>query len=277
TVATGLTYLAMVRDGYTWSDHFENLGGGNPAASKMPDFVFASPIHGTALVESKGTRKRSCPSAPAFNPVLDTAYRDQVESHLGYTVGNATATHGYCIGAWMTSPTKAEMLVHHTEVPATGVGVGRGGDDSGSLTILQRHNYATAFHLALGQALGKQLRDGRIENVMPLFRFRWLDRSWLTGSPDLSPRFGDQASQLRFAIEESVATAVVQHFFQQQQPARVRGLDPLSSELSLRARNHAPQRGAVFPDGLALIDLGKPTSDMQRVTWSDGQFVAGNT
>jgi len=40
TIASGLAYLAMIKDGYTWSDHFENVGGGNPNVKRKPDFAF---------------------------------------------------------------------------------------------------------------------------------------------------------------------------------------------------------------------------------------------
>jgi len=47
TVAQGLAYLAMIREGYSWSDHFEALGGGNPAVTRKPDFVFGG--HGAGV------------------------------------------------------------------------------------------------------------------------------------------------------------------------------------------------------------------------------------
>ena len=45
TIASALAYLEMIGDGYVWSDHFENLGGGNTSTKRTPDFVFARPGH----------------------------------------------------------------------------------------------------------------------------------------------------------------------------------------------------------------------------------------
>src|SRR5262249_10715363 len=120
TVASGIAYLAMIQDGYTWSDHFENVGGGNPKATKKtPEFGFARAGHGdVALVESKGTRSTS----GGFNATVRDGYIDQVEPHLGYTVGTSTATHGYCIGSDLASTTKGELNVHYTGAVAAGAG-----------------------------------------------------------------------------------------------------------------------------------------------------------
>ena len=61
--------------------------------------------HGdAALVESKGTRSDT---STGFNSTVDDGYTGQVEPHLGYTVGTSTASHGYCIGSYLKSPTKA--------------------------------------------------------------------------------------------------------------------------------------------------------------------------
>jgi hypothetical protein len=44
TIASGLAYLAMIKDGYTWSDHFENIKGGNPAVARKP-ILFLHVMH----------------------------------------------------------------------------------------------------------------------------------------------------------------------------------------------------------------------------------------
>jgi hypothetical protein len=85
TIASGISYLTMIADGYVWSDHFENVGGGNPSAKKSPDFVFArNGQNDVALVESKGTRSAN---SAAFDSTVKDGYIDQVEPHLGYSVG----------------------------------------------------------------------------------------------------------------------------------------------------------------------------------------------
>ena len=56
TVAAAVSYLTMIRNGYQWTDHFENVTGGNSGVTRAPDFVFAGQGKGHPLVESKGTR-----------------------------------------------------------------------------------------------------------------------------------------------------------------------------------------------------------------------------
>jgi hypothetical protein len=52
-----IPYLVMIRDGYVWADHFEQLKGGAAGVTATPDFVFSRPNDAAvALVESKGTR-----------------------------------------------------------------------------------------------------------------------------------------------------------------------------------------------------------------------------
>lgn len=265
TVASGLAYLAMIDDGYVWSDHFENVGGGNPAVTKSPDYVFTGPATGTALVESKGTRGASL---AAFNRTVDAGYVTQVEPHLGYTVGGVTATHGYCVGGWLTSTTKAELLVHHTG-SAGSVGTGVGGQSAtGSQTPtapIQRQNYATAFLLAHSQRLGQQLRETTAERFnVPFFRVKWRGLTWLTGfplsrwqwwldeeiwfphSPTDQPPF--------FAVEEKIATSVLSSFFSYNSTDESLDIQPLSRDFrNALMRGEGPQVGAAFPDGLAVI------------------------
>ena len=178
TVAAGIAYLAMIRDGYTWSDHFENVGGGNPHATKSPDFVFARSGHGdAALVESKGTRSTS----GSFNSTVRDGYDDQVEPHLGRTVGTSTASHGFCVGSDLSSTTEAVLNVHYTgTVPATGPSGQATGP--GTSAAVQRHNYATPFRLSHSESLSRQVREGRIEDHnIEFFYFDWLGQRWLTG------------------------------------------------------------------------------------------------
>ena len=114
TVAAGLAYLAMTDNGYVWSDHFERVRS-QQTRIKKPDFVFSGATTGVALMEAQGSRSGS---AGAFNTTVSDGYTDQVEPHLGSSILGATATHGYCIGAWLQSPKMAELFIHHTDVPA---------------------------------------------------------------------------------------------------------------------------------------------------------------
>lgn len=285
TIAAGLAYLAMTNDGYIWGDHFENMGGGNSSAAKSPDFVFTGPGTGVALVESKGTRRAKLRS---FDGTVDAGYVDQVEPHLGYTVGGATATHGYCIGGWLTSTTKAEILIHHTAVPAIG---GRGGlPPSEPVAQIQRQNYATAFALAHSPQLGDELRGSDAErHDVPFARIEWAGGTWLT-SAALWPwpwrwlyplglsggldRYIRDEPQPFFAVEEAVATAVLSRFhgFEPRGDSDL-PIEPLSSDLrNAGRRGEGPQSGAVFPDGLAVIRSGFKFAGFTMWRPSLGQF-----
>lgn len=188
TVASGLAYLAMIQDGYHWADHFENVTGGNPAIKRSPDYVFSGKGTGTALLESKGTRSSGL---TGFDSTVEAGYLGQVEPHLGHTINGVCATHGYAIGSWLTSATKAEMLIHHTQ-PVTGSG---GGNDTDNPSLkVQQHNYATAFQLVQGSQLSKRIRQGRIESVPSMLRFYWLERSWLMIPNWMFPPSGKRTS-----------------------------------------------------------------------------------
>ncbi|MGR6431028.1 hypothetical protein ACU5AY_08930 [Rhizobium sp. PAMB 3174] len=285
TVAAGLAYLAMVQDGYQWVDHFEKVTGGNPAIKKSPDFVFTGQGTGTALLESKGTRGQGL---NAFDSRVETGYLQQVEPHLGYTVNGVVATHGYAIGSWMTSTTKAEMIIHHT----AGVTSGGSGSTRPSPQV-QQHNYATATNLVIGPDLSNQIRMGLIKSVPSMVQFWWLGHSWLMRPQCLTP-FLMAPDPLRdflllqslrhpaerpweamipfmgFAIEERTATAVFSHFSDPErfdEPAL--DIDPLSEHLREEARSEGEaEAGAVFPDGLAVVGWRNIMSDPRIVTWN---------
>ncbi len=292
TVAAGIAYLVMVNDGYVWSDHWENLVGGAPGVTKSPDFVFASPLHGVGLMESKGTR-----SAPAtvFDQTVAAGYTQQLEPHLGHTIGAATATHGYSIGSHLVNSTLATLNVHHTAVPAP---AGGGAGDAGSPSTVQRHSFATAFTLAHGPNLGRQIRAGRAAQPFLFFRFWWAGRSWVSKvHPEGGARIGPDPGAdwlwrgprpkqpLSFAIQEDRAAAALARFLEPatrpERPGREdqpspdvgspepigydRGVSRIGSE---RGEGTA---GVIFPDGFAV--LGKvQVPQVEDVFW-DG--VAG--
>ena len=81
TVAAGLAYMTMINEGYVWSDHFENVGGGNPKTKRKPDYVFAGPATGLALMEAKGARSGNIHT---FDGRVLDGYSGQVEPHLGH-------------------------------------------------------------------------------------------------------------------------------------------------------------------------------------------------
>lgn len=279
TVAAGIAYLAMINDGYVWSDHFESAGGGNPRAAKSPDFVFSGPSTGVALVETKGSRSATL---AAFDKTVRDGYLQQVEPHLGYLIGGVTSTHGYCIGAHLRSVTKAEVRIHHTTGMLTGSGSSGTGEDpdTADLSTLQRHNYATALALVHDPFLGDRLRAAEEpESVIIFYRFEWLGRHWLTRfvpayyyPPMNFPyHFGREENRfLFFAIEESIASNVLARFLGGSRVGELeQRLDPLPRELISKARSSGTdQAGAIFPDGLALIGHSPKLNGDNWIEWN---------
>ena len=286
TVATGLSYLKMIHDGYVWSDHFENLGGGSSGTGKTPDFVFAGFGTGVALVESKGSRGRT-PSA--FDARVRDGYTDQVEPHLGHAVGGVTATHGYCIGAYLRSTSKADLRIHHTAVPVSGNA--SGGADPPSISVVQQGNYARAFAMAHSDTLGRTILDGDGPVRVPFVRFGWRGLNWLSSYvfgpfgigpgwfmdhfPEFERRLprwwiGDRhGPTFGFAIEERIALAALSRFLpadfskdESEYPLEIPIL-PLDSEVGSRERPD----GDVFPDGLAVVTLETKYDNLQPVIW----------
>jgi hypothetical protein len=284
TVAAGLAYLAMVTNGYIWSDHFEHVGGGRPTRGKKPDFVFSGVGTGLALMEAKGSRSGTLRT---FDTKVSRGYTDQVEPHLGHLVGGAIARHGYSVGAWLQSTTKAELRIHHTAAPA--VPQGSGGGAAGNIVSIQRHNFATAFALAHGPTLGNAIRAGQsIYPSIPFLRFSWLGKEWVTGlGLNLrNPRFSeglwwlefflpDEWPRLspgrKFAIEETRAKIALLRFLNGDRagPIDAPELTPMEDDLRLAARrgDDGAERGAVFPDGLALVDLSGIQAKFEPVAW----------
>ena len=272
TVAAGIAYLVMINDGYVWSDHWENLVPKLLGkAKKTPDFIFASPSQGTALMESKGTRSAK---TSAFDTTVSDGYVDQVQPHLGASIGGSNATHGYAIGSHLVSTTQASINIHHTRVPAS---VSGSGAPPGSPTAIQRHNYATAFSLAHGPNLGQQIRDGQARQPLAFFRFWWGGRSWVSNTrpgPIIEilldagqvwlPGGPVPGQPFSFAIREDRASEALRQFLLPagEAPAleyRVpidgigdglsysRGIERIASERGEGAE------GAIFPDGFAVI------------------------
>jgi len=267
TVAAGIAYLTMIADGYVWAGHFENEkkagpGKGNTGSTKAPDFVFARSGHSdVALMESKGTRSET---AGAFDTSVEGGYVDQVNPHLGYAIGTSTASHGFSIGAWMTSTTKAEINVHHTDPVTVAPSVGGG---PGTITSVQRNDFATAFSLAHSPQLAEQVRAGRIDGpYVPFIGFQWQGYRWLAGGgPRWTPRpyehdtleylYGPYNYFAHFAVERMRAETVLRFVSDAEMPESALELTPMPRDLRERTRFEESQ-SAVFPDGLAVIGPG---------------------
>lgn len=298
TVAAGLAYLFMEREGYVWSDHFENMKGGNPKHGRKPDFVFSGPTTGLALVEAKGSRSGSI---RGFDSTVLDGYSGQVEPHLGHVVGSQTAVRGYSIGSWMKSTTAAQFRVHHTAPPpptsATALPF-PGIDDGEVATDIQKNNFATAFGLAHSPVLANALRHGtdglRYTERVPFLRFRWLDQYWVT-NPLVPSAIWKVASHLplthlheisgwpwlrpfvqshMFAIRADVAKLALQSFLNDAVDTDRSPIPFAVMEDDLRNRARGLDRegrgGAVFADGLALITAGSAIDELEFVYWRRG-------
>jgi hypothetical protein len=264
TIASALAYLAMIGDGYVWADHFENLGGGNTSTKRTPDFVFARPgAVDVALTESKGTRSAT---AKEFDKTVNDGYVGQIEPHLGYTVGSALASHGYSIGSRLTSTRKADINIHHTDAIAVTAG---GGPMGGSISTIQRHNYATAFRLSHSERLSREVRSGDLSNQIPFFEFEWLGRKWLTSDLvngwyregiwpfiDLLKQYSSYereypcSNPAYFAIERDCVEQVLRAVSEPAEELSLLELAPMSPNLMQRVRSEG--NSALFPDGLAI-------------------------
>ncbi|MFW7355998.1 MAG: hypothetical protein ACODTL_08635 [Brucella sp.] len=269
-VGDGIAYLQMIRDGYVWCDHFENLSpSSDPETRRRPDFVFNRP-GGTdvALMESKATQGTH---RSGFLGIVEKGYNDQVSPHLGTEIGGSFASHGFSIGSWMKSPSKAELHVSHTAVSANS----ETSDGPGDAGFVRLGNYQTVLSLMFGPRIAFAARAGRwLSSEVGLLTADWLDQKWLLGfpTPYLGPRFwaGPPAQDLadygylgwaswpqvnEFALELNVAEAVFKAFsIETIATDPLAFLEPMDANLIARAKENG---GAVFPDGFAVLGTDK--------------------
>ncbi|MBY5868735.1 hypothetical protein [Rhizobium leguminosarum] len=264
-VGAGISYLQMIRDGYTWFDHFENLVLAGPVPStRSPDFVFSrNGYDAVAVSESKATRGSS---RKQFDGTVKRGYVEQVSPYLGRTIGSSVASHGFSIGSWMTSATCAEILVHHTEPPpssADGPGVGPDPIE------VRRGNYLNILSLLLGPGISRAARGKKWSARGSQFvTARWLGHDWLLGLAPAHRPFALAEEEMpvwaaiteepsflwgfnTFALELEVARRV----FQSLETPEVFA-DPLLSVPVMDDRLIAEASNfdsAVFPDGFAVI------------------------
>ncbi|NKK60008.1 hypothetical protein GFM44_29490 [Rhizobium leguminosarum bv. viciae] len=274
-VGAGISYLQMIRDGYTWCDHFENatLAGAAPT-KKSPDFVFNRRGERTvALSESKATRGSS---RKQFDSTVKRGYLQQVTPYLGMKVGSSVASHGFSIGSWMTSPKRAEILIHHTAPSPGGVD---GSDEEADPTEVRRGNYLNALTLLLGPVASQAARSGDWSARERQFvTARWLGHEWLLGfAPFHSPYVIAKDDTIlwadcyrpspylwgfnSFALELNVAR---QFFWSLELNDTL--TNPLENIPEMDDRLIAEARSsdsAVFPDGFAVIGKG---ADLELVS-----------
>ncbi|MBB4420791.1 hypothetical protein GGE20_005782 [Rhizobium leguminosarum] len=264
-VGAGISYLQMIRDGYTWCDHFENMSlAGAAPTKKSPDFVFSRRDDKTvALTESKATRGSS---RKQFDTTVRRGYLQQVSPYLGMRVGSSVASHGFAIGSWMTSAKRAEIVIHHTAPPS---GNGDGSDEGADPTEVRRGNYLNALTLLLGPDVSRAALSGEWSARGRQFVMaRWLGHEWLLGfAPFHSPYVFDEEDKIlwenshklapslwgfnRFALEWNVAR---QFFMSLERNDTL--TNPLENIPEMDDRLIAEARSsdsAVFPDGFAVI------------------------
>ncbi|WP_156938619.1 hypothetical protein [Mesorhizobium sp. LNHC252B00] len=271
-----IAYLQMIRDGYVWCDHFENLHmTRKPRTRRSPDFVFSRPGDtDVALTESKATHGSS---RKQFKRTVESGYLKQVEPHLGFEISGAVASHGFSMGSWMTSATRAELLIDHTAIPAPA------GSDSppSNPNVIRRGNYLTVLSLMFGPAIAAAARAGTwVPSETQFLAVHWLDRDWLIGLSDFPQAAlwiasedeaggGFDSRHLRLSNDFALELGVARAFFSSLASPDDRS-DPLAElgrmddALIARARERG---GAVFPDGFAVLGKDKTGAPVTILNW----------
>lgn len=273
----GIAYLQMIRDGYVWCDHFENLHmRRKPRTKRSPDFVFSRPGEtDVAVAESKATHGSS---RKQFKRTVESGYLKQVEPYLGFEISGAIVSHGFSIGSWMTSPTRAELLIDHTAVPAPA-----GSDDPpGNPKLVRRGNYLTVLSLMFGPAVAAAARAGTwVPSETEFLVVHWLDRDWLIGLSELpqpavwvvsedETSAGIGWGHLRLSNDFALELGVARAFFSSLASADDE-FDPLAElgrmddALIARAREAG---GAVYPDGFAVLGKDKADAPVTVLNWN---------
>lgn len=275
-VGGGIAYLQMIRDGYVWCDHFENLALlGSAPTKRSPDFVFSRPgLPDVAITESKATHGSW---RKPFSRSVRKGYVEQVAPYLGMQLSGATASHGFAIGSWMTSPTRAELMIDHTAVPAPTTPPG---DVPSDPTAVKRGNYLTVLALMFGASVARGARAGTWPFPDTTFIVaNWLGREWVVGSyspfqavvliEDEYLADGSVEPWMlqtnAFALERSIADVVLRSLGGAGDGADpLADLSPIDDELYASARASG---GAVYPDGLAVIGRAEDLENVRVLGW----------
>jgi hypothetical protein len=274
STGTGIAYLQMIRDGYVWCDHFENLSlTKRPNTKKSPDYVFSRPGQGdVAITESKATQGSS---RAQFKRTVESGYLEQVGPFLGFEIGGAIASHGYSIGSWMTSPTRAELLIDHTAAPVTATP--GPGDTRSSPSSVKRGNYLTVLSLLFGPAASTAARAGQwvpSERDFPIVN--WIGRDWVTGysvipgaAYEMVPGTIAYSAPIRLLNPFALELGVARTFFKTLSRLGDDESDPLAElgrmDDALIARA-MEEGGAVYPDGFAV--LARHGAPVNVLTWN---------
>lgn len=277
-VGGGIAYLQMIRDGYVWCDHFENLPlSGSAPTKRSPDFVFSRPGRAdVAIAESKATHGTTLKS---FTGRVGKGYLEQVEPYLGMTLGGAPASHGFTIGSWMTSPTGAQLVIDHTAVPSGPTPLGT---DPGDATAIKRGNYLTVCALMFGADAAYGARVGVWPTSKTAFIVAgWLGREWVVGSYDNFHRTAVLTKNTNldkevpkpsvlptnlFALERGIADLVFDSLASSEDGANpLAEVRPIDENLQTSAQRSG---GAIFPDGFAVIGKAEDLENVQILIWN---------
>lgn len=285
-VGAGVAYLQMIRDGYVWCDHFENQLLLQTAPTKRsPDFVFSRPNHpDVAITESKATHGSS---RKQFGRSVANGYVEQVEPYLGMQISGATVSHGFAIGSWMTSPTRAELVIDHTAVPVL---VTPPDDVPSDPTAVKRGNYLTVLALMFGSEAARGARDGTWPSPDTAFVVAdWLGKQWIIGSHNpvwfgavgIEERFLDYGSAdpamlwtSVFALERNIANVVFRSLVGAGEAVGpFATLDPIDDGSYASARASG---GAIYPDGFAVVGRSESLENVQVLGWDPNGRRIGN-
>jgi len=276
-VGGGIAYLQMIQDGYVWCDHFENLTLSGAAPTKRsPDFVFSRPGHSdVAIAESKATHGSW---RKPFGRSVRKGYVEQVAPYLGMQLSGATASHGFAIGSWMTSPTCAELMIDHTAISAPATPPG---DVPTDPTFVKRGNYLTVLALMFGASVARGARAGTWPSPDTTFVVAsWLGREWVVGSYNSSQTaavlieegyLGKGVAEPwmlqtnAFALERAIADVVLRSLDDAGGAANLLAdLGPIDDGLYASARAAG---GAVYPDGFAVIGKAEELEQVHVLGW----------
>ncbi|WP_440980772.1 hypothetical protein [Shinella sumterensis] len=271
-VGDGIAYLQMVRDGYRWIDHFErHTVIGKMPTRRSPDFIFSrSNDQYVALAESKATKGTS---KAAFDKRVEDGYRGQVEPYLGHKIDAWVASHGFAVGSWMTSPTKAEVFLHHTAPPVSATPDDDGPSGPSDPSGVRFGNYCGVITLLFGPDVGEATRARLWRPSQQTFTtVEWLGRRWIVGEDlgadavlfslvgELVFRRTSFRSFNGMAIDLEIARRVFAFIEADAPDARMfEEIAEVPPELIELAREAG---GALFPDGLAV--LGRDV-DLSRI------------
>ncbi|WP_310349253.1 hypothetical protein [Pelomonas aquatica] len=155
-LGAALSYLRMLRDGYSWKAHYEEIASptGSATAEPEPDFVFAK-LGDLAVVESKGTGA----DLPKALAAAKNGYLKQIVSVAARPLnGSIFPSRGYAFGTALNAASSGAAHVQMACVfgeflPGAGAASGVAGPpvapgaqrSLGGLQLVRKANYAELY------------------------------------------------------------------------------------------------------------------------------------